>query len=176
MERLTIALDEDSNNIIQKFIEEKNISKSSVIRLALQSLVKQSKLEKLCSIEQLYVYSLFLVNNDHIILDVDHWDVFFKEIGDGSDSFWNGVYDVGVEHQKEYHNKGLREVHDILTFIEKTNWYRLNQDSENSYTLVLNVLASGKFVEYFFKGFFRDFPQKVQVKRGGRKISIVIQR
>ena len=176
MERLTFALDEESKSILQQFSDNNNLSKTAVMRLALQSLQKQSKLEEICEIEKLYTYGEFLANKDHIILDIDHWESFFKEIDEGSESFWKEVYDIGVEHQKEYYNKGLREVKDILKFVEKTNWYILNQDSETSFTLILNLSTSAKFVEQFFKGFFQDYPRKIVIMRGGRKIRILIER
>ena len=176
MERLTISLDEKSKAIINSHSEEYNLNKTEVIRKALQSLVEQEKLKKTCDTERLHVYCEFLENKDHIILDVDHWDVFFKEIGEGSDEFWNNVFEIGVEHQLEYYNKGLREVKEILAFVEKTNWYILNEDSETSFTLILNLSISSKFVEYFFKGLFKNHPQDVKVKRGARKIRIVIEK
>lgn len=176
MERLTIALDKQSESIIQEFTEEYNLSKTEVMRKALKTLVEQKKLDKICNINTIQVYCEFLVNKDHIILDIDHWDAFFKEIGKGSEQFWKEVYDIGVEHQKEYHNKGLREVKEILEFIEKTNWYILNKDSENSFTLILNLSVSGKFVEKFFQGFFKNHPQAVKIERGTRKIRVTIEK
>ncbi len=175
MDRLTISLDEKSEAIIDLYSEEYNLSKTAVIRKALNIFAQQEKLKKTCSAETIQAYCEFLEKRDHIILDVDHWDAFFKEIGEGSDEFWNEVYKIGVEHEREYYNKGLREVRDILVFVEKTNWYILNQDSEKSYTLILNSSVSGKFVEYFFKGFFKNHPQNIKIERGARKIRVTIE-
>ena len=176
MERLTFALDEESKSILERVSEKKNITKTAVMRLALQSLEEQSKLEKVCNLEKLGIYGELLANKDHIILDIDHWDSFFKEVGEGSETFLKELYQIGVEHQKEYHNKGIRDVKDILTFTEKKNWYILNQNSESSFTLVLNLSASAIFVEQFFKGFFSEYPRKITIKRGGRKIRILIDK
>lgn len=176
VDRLTISLDKKSEAVIELFSEQCNLSKTAVIRKALDSLVQQEKLKKTCNTERLHAYCEFLENKDHIILDVDHWDVFFEEIGKGSDQFWNNVFEIGVEHQSEYHNKGLRKVKEILEFVEKTNWYILNEDSDTSFTLILNLSISGKFVEYFFKGFFKNHPQNVKIERGSRKIRVTIEK
>ncbi|MBS3778004.1 MAG: hypothetical protein KGY50_01775, partial [Candidatus Thermoplasmatota archaeon] len=143
MKRLTISLDKKAEKIIESFGETYGLSKTAVIRKALQSLTQQEKLEKNFDVNKISVYYEFLEKKDHIILDVDHWDVFFDEIGEGSENFWNKVFEIGVEHQKEYHDKGLREVKEVLTFIEKTNWYNLNVDSEKRFTLILNLSNSG---------------------------------
>ena len=176
MDRLTISLDKKSESIINLYSEEHSISKTAVVRKALESLIQQEKLIETCSTETIQAYCEFLKKKDHIILDVDHWDAFFKEIGEGSEEFWNEVFKIGVEHCTEYHNKGLREVKDILSFVEKTNWYILNEDSEKSFTLILNLSESGKFVEYFFKGFFKNHPQNVKIERGARKIRVTIEK
>ena len=175
VDRLTISLDDNSEKIIEFISEKYKLSKTGVIRKALECLDQQEKHMKTCNTETIKAYCEFLEKKDHIILDVDHWDAFFREIGEGSEQFWNEVYEIGVEHQKEYHNKGIRIVKDVLLFVEKTNWYILNQDSEKSYTLILNVSISAKFVEYFFKGFFSNHPQKVNIEKGSRKIRITIE-
>lgn len=175
MDRLTISLDDDSEAIIDTISKKYNLNKTGVIRKALQILDQQEKLKKTSSTDTIQAYCEFLENKDHIILDVDHWDTFFREIDEGSEEFWNEVYEIGVEHQKEYHNKGMRTVKDILSFVEKTNWYILNEDSEKSFTLILNLSNSGKFVEYFFKGFFKNHPQQVKIEKGARKIRVTIE-
>jgi predicted transcriptional regulator len=175
VDRLTISLDDDSEAIIDTISKKYNLNKTGVIRKALQILDQQEKLKKTSSTDTIQAYCEFLENKDHIILDVDHWDTFFREIDEGSEEFWNEVYEIGVEHQKEYHNKGMRTVRDILSFVEKTNWYILNEDSEKSFTLILNLSNSGKFVEYFFKGFFKNHPQQVKIEKGARKIRVTIE-
>jgi len=175
VDRLTISLDDDSEAIIDTISKKYNLNKTGVIRKALQILDQQEKLKKTSSTDTIQAYCEFLENKDHIILDVDHWDTFFREIDEGSEEFWNEVYEIGVEHQKEYHNKGMRTVKDILSFVEKTNWYILNEDSEKSFTLILNLSNSGKFVEYFFKGFFKNHPQQVKIEKGARKIRVTIE-
>jgi len=175
VDRLTISLDDDSEAIIDTISKKYNLNKTGVIRKALQILDQQEKLKKTSSTDTIQAYCEFLENKDHIILDVDHWDTFFREIDKGSEEFWNEVYEIGVEHQKEYHNKGMRTVKDILSFVEKTNWYILNEDSEKSFTLILNLSNSGKFVEYFFKGFFKNHPQQVKIEKGARKIRVTIE-
>jgi hypothetical protein len=175
VDRLTVSLDNDSEVIVDSISKKYGLNKTGVVRKALKLLDQQEKLNKTCSTDTIQAYCEFLENKDHIILDVDHWDAFFNEIDEGSEKFWDAVYEIGVEHQKEYHNKGIRTVREILSFVEKTNWYILNEDSDKSFTLILNLSISGKFVEHFFKGFFLHHPQEVTIKRGARKIRVTIK-
>jgi hypothetical protein len=175
VERLTVSLDDESFYSLNEYAHKNKCTRSAVVKKALQLLTERFEIELTCNKEQLKAYCDFLLNKDHIILDIDHWKCFFKEIGEGSDTFWKEVYDIGVEHQEEYFTRGLRNVHDILRFVEKTNWYILNQDSENDFTLILNINDSSRFVETFFKGFFSKYPQKVAIAKGTSKIRIKIE-
>ena len=112
---------------------------------------------------------------EHVIVDIAHWKSIFKEIGSGSTQFWKEVYDIGTEHWKEYYDKGIRNVQDTLRYVEKTNWYKLNEDSENSYTLILTVSGASKFVATFFQGFFSRYPRKVEIREDYKKIRIRVE-
>jgi len=57
-------------------------------------------------------------------------------------------------------DKGIREFEQILEYLEKTNWYKLNTDSQQSFTLVSAVLESTKFIKTFLEGLFSKYPQK----------------
>ena len=60
----------------------------------------------------------------------------------------------------------------MLEHVEKTNWYKLNVDSEDSYTLILTVSEASKFVYTFLSGFLKGYPRKVEISEEGKKIRI----
>lgn len=172
MERLSVSLDEKSLSIIEEYLSKYNVSKAGIIRKALQCLKNMEELREKIPLENIMTYIDYLANMEHIIVDVAHWKSIFSEIGKGSEKFWDEVYKIGEAHAKEYYDKGLRDVEQILRYIEKTNWYKLNIDSENSYTLILTVSESSKFIKTFFEGFFSKFPRKIEISEGYKKIRI----
>lgn len=172
MERLSVSLDEKSLSIIEEYLSKYNVSKAGIIRKALQCLKNMEELREKIPLENIMTYIDYLANMEHIIVDVAHWKSIFSEIGKGSEKFWDEVYKIGEAHTKEYYDKGLRDVEQILRYIEKTNWYKLNIDSENSYTLILTVSESSKFIKTFFEGFFSKFPRKIEISEGYKKIRI----
>jgi len=172
VERLSVSLDEKSLSIIEEYLSKYNVSKAGIIRKALQCLKNMEELREKIPLENIMTYIDYLANMEHIIVDVAHWKSIFSEIGKGSEKFWDEVYKIGEAHTKEYYDKGLRDVEQILRYIEKTNWYKLNIDSENSYTLILTVSESSKFIKTFFEGFFSKFPQKIEISEGYKKIRI----
>lgn len=151
--RLTVSLDEESLKLIEELQFKYKTSKGDVVRRAVHFYNEFDRLG--IPLQTLRVYVDFLAKGEHVICDVDHWKTLFEEIGEGSKKFWDEVYKIGEMHRDEYADKGLKSVREILEYVEKTNWYRLSVDSENSFTLVLNVPQARRFMRTFFEGLFR---------------------
>ena len=171
-ERLSISLNNESTKIIQKYLPKYQGSKADLIRRALIYLDKCEEIQETVDFKTIEAYIDYLGKLEHVIVDISHWKVIFNEIGSGSSKFWDEIYRIGEEHRKEYYDKGIRNIRMVLEHVEKTNWYKLNLDSEDCYTLILTVTEAGKFVKNFLAGFFKDYPRKVEISDEGKKIRI----
>jgi hypothetical protein len=174
MERLSVSLDDESLGIIKKYLAKYKGSKANLIRRALEHLKDYEEIQERVSFEDVKTYIDYLAKLEHVIVDIAHWKAIFAEIGEGSDEFWDEVYEIGVEHWKEYSDKGIKNIQKILEHVEKTNWYKLNVDSENSFTLILTVSEASGFVTTFFKGFFSRYSRDVEITEEFKKIRIRI--
>jgi hypothetical protein len=172
MERLSISLDDESQDIIKKYLPKYKGSKANIVRRALEHLKEYEEIQKKVSFEDIEIYVDYLASMEHVIVDIAHWKAIFSEIGEGSNKFWEEVYQIGVEHWKEYSDKGIRNIQKILDYVEKTNWYKLNVDSENTFTLILTVSESSRFVTTFFKGFFSRHSRDIEITEEFKKIRI----
>jgi len=172
MDRLSVSLNDKSIAIIQKYLTKYDTSQADVIRRALTLMnVIEGPAEKI-SVDNILTYIDYLGNKEHLILDIAHWKSIFIEIGDGSKKFWDDIYKTGDFHRKEYFDKGIRDIQQILQYIEKANWFTLKEDSKNSYTLILAISESVRFIKTFFEGFFSNYPQKVEITEENMKIRI----
>ncbi len=172
MRRITTNLDEESLAILDKYHAKYKGSTASLLRRALKCLKNCEEMQEKAPDEYIQAYIGYLAKMEHVIVDITHWKSIFTEIGEGSEKFWNEIYKVGEQHLKEYQDKGLRTVRQILEYVEKTNWYKLSIDSENSFTLILAVSEAGKFVKMFFEGVFKNYPKKVEIVAGTKKILV----
>jgi hypothetical protein len=172
MNRLSVSLNEKSLDIIQKYQTKYDTTQADIIRKALYWMNIMEGPAEQVSVQNILTYVDYLANNEHLILDIAHWKSIFIEIGEGSKKFWDDVYKTGDFHRKEYFDKGIRDVKSILKYIEKTNWYRLKEDSLHSYTLILATSESVRFIKTFFEGFFSNFSQKVEITEENMKIRI----
>jgi hypothetical protein len=176
MDRLSVSLNDKSSAIIQKYLTKYNTSQADIIRRALNWMNIIEETTEKVSLENILIYVDYLANSEHLILDIAHWKSIFIEIGDGSKKFWEDVYKIGDFHRKEYFDKGIRDTREILKYIEKANWYKLKEDSKNSFTLVLATAESARFIKTFFEGFFNKYPQKVDITEEYMKIRINVHK
>jgi len=174
MNRLSVSLDDDSFAILKKYHTKYPTSQAEIIRKALRTFDAIENATERISVDYITTYIDLLADSEHLIVDIAQWKLMFLEITDGSKKFWENVYKLGALQQKKYYDKGLREVKEALTYFEKTNWYRLKEDSKNSYTLIMTVAESSRFIKTFFEGFFSKFPQKIQLSEEVMKIRVNI--
>lgn len=175
MDRLSVSLNDKSLAIIQKYLTKYDTSQADIIRRALNWMNIVEETTEKVSVENILIYVDYLANSEHLILDIAHWKSIFIEIGDGSKKFWDEIYKTGDNHRKEYFDKGIRDIRQILKYIEKTNWYNLKEDSKNSFTLVLATSESSRFIKTFFEGFFSKYPQKVEITEEYMKLRINVR-
>lgn len=174
MDRLSVSLDEKSEKLLKKYEEKYHTSKAEVIRRALDSLDNVENVTEKVDFGTIKTYVDFLAKKEHIILDIAHWESIWNKFDAGSNGFWEEMHKIGEAHMEEYSDKGIKEIRTILEYIEKTNWYELNVDSPNSYTLMLRTTQSAMFVKTFFEGFFENYPRRVAIKIEQNKIRIKV--
>ena len=172
MERLTISLDSESTAIVNQHLKLYHGSKADIIRRALHCLQEIEQLEQRTHMKTIRIYLDYLANMEHIIVDIALWKAIFNELKNASDEFYDEVFHIGQEHQKDFFDSGRKDIKTILEFIEKTNVFKLNIDSENSYTLILTVSEASKFLKTFFQGFFKNYPRDVEITEEYKKIRI----
>ena len=122
MERLSISLDEESQDIIKTFLPKYKGSKASLVRKALEHLKYHEEIQKKVSFENINIYIDYLASMEHVIVDIAHWKAIFSEIGEGSNKFWEEVYQIGVDHWKEYYDKGDYRIINIAERLKEVYW------------------------------------------------------
>lgn len=175
MKRICAKFDDEALAILEKYQTKYKGSTANLLRRALQCLKICEEMQEKAPREYIKAYIDYLAKMEHVIVDIAHWKVIFSEIGEGSEKFWNEIHTIGEEHLKEYQDKGLKTVKQMLEYVEKTNWYRLSVDSENSFTLILTVSEASKFVKIFFEGLFENYPRRVEFIEEFKKIRIRVK-
>lgn len=170
-ERMSVSLDLESVELVEKLQTEYQTSKSEIVRKALNYLnvvTEEGRLspEKLKSIIKLSA------RPDTVIIDLSLIEAIVEELGEGSEKFKEDLRNIGYEIYREYCDMGIRSPSECLKTIEKTNLFDVAADSENSFTLVSVNQKIDKILKEFLEGLLQDYSQEIEVKAEHGKIRI----
>ncbi len=172
--RITIALDEETEKLLEKIKKESKLSQSEIFRNALRFFSEYRKLQEI-SPKKLHTYIEMLGDGEHIILDVAHWILFLNliEKSEYAEEFWKRHEEIALSHADEFSGRFSSPV-EILERLEACNFYKLRKVSENEYVLILDEVTK-KFVKIFLEKVFSGLGFDVKIKEDLSKLRIKFQ-
>jgi DNA-binding MarR family transcriptional regulator len=178
--RITIALDDKTYELLKELKEESASSQSELIRNAIKFYHKFKKVlgsSKNGVATRVNTYLELLSHGEHIILDVDHYLSFLKFIENSPDKEQFSVINksIGKAHAEEF-SQGLEisTVQKVVERLEACNFFKIVQDSSNRYTLLLGSDIQKNFIKTFLEEVLNGMGFKVQIKEGFSKLKIIL--
>ncbi len=167
--RVTIALDEESNEIFNELRSRSKLSQSEIIRRALKFYHSYLEFEKY-DMNKLRIYVEMLSEGEHVILDMDHFVSFihFIDTHPERDKFLETHREIARSHAEQFSGKDLDY---ILERLEACNFFRVNK-SGKEYTLVLTNHAIKEFVKIFIEEVLKNLGYKYELKENLTKLRL----
>ena len=152
--RITIAIDDETEEFIKELKDEKEVSQSEIIRRAIRFYHKNRALAEAEVGKKLSGYLDMLLSGEHIILDVDHWILFLKllESSANKETFWNECKQIARSHAEQLSEK-IHTIDDLMERLEICNFFRTTRNAPNDFTLILGSESAKEFVKVFLKEF-----------------------
>jgi hypothetical protein len=174
-ERITIAMDEDTIEIVKKMKEDLGISQSELMREALKFYSKHKTLFESIEDKKVYTHAEMLSAGEHIILDIDHWLLFlsFIESHPEKEKFWELHREVCQAHAEQFKHKLYRAEY-ILKRLETCNFFKLSKTTKNAFTLVLGSDVPKKFVKTELDEIFAGMGFNVDIKEDFAKLRVKV--
>jgi predicted transcriptional regulator len=171
--RITIALDEETEKIMEKLAKEMGVSYSALVRSALKFFSHNKESAK--DYENMKLWSGLLGKGEHIILDIDHWLIFLKYIESSGkkDAFYEEGKKVAKSHAEQL-AKVTTTPEGYLKRLEACNFFKMNKDSEGEYTLILNSDLSKRFVKELVSETLKEMGYDVEMKEDIGKLRVRI--
>ncbi len=168
--RITIALDEDSYEILNR-LKSEFLSQSEMIRRALRFYYEFKNLEKYEK-DKIQTYVEMLAEGEHVILDIDHWITFlrFVESHPNKEEFWKIHEEIARAHAEEFRGKKVRE---ILKRLEACNFFRMSE-KEGEFTLVLNNEITKSFIKSFLETVLENLGVDFEIREDLMKLRLKI--
>lgn len=167
--RLSVALDRETEEILRRLSRESGMTYSALIRFTLRFFSTYGKL--LRDPERVRIWLDLLQGGEHVILDVDHWLLFFKylEKSEEKEKFYRECREVSLSHAEQLSSLSPAE---YLRRIEACNFFKLNQVSEREFTLVLNVGSSKRFVKELLLDTLQGMGYRAEIKEDMAKLRL----
>ncbi len=167
--RITIAMDKNSYEVLEKLKEDTVSSQSEIVRNALIFYYHYKELEKY-GIDRVRTYVEMLAEGEHVILDIDHWISFlrFMETHPDREKFWEVHREIARSHAEEFSGMSVEE---ILERLEACNLFRISA-KKGEWILVLNDEVTKKFVRTFLEEVFSGLGVKIEIKEDLMKIRL----
>ena len=179
-DRITIALDEQTKEILNELNHHSESSRSEVIRKAIKFYHKFKKVfDKKSSIASAKVntYLELLSHGEHIILDIDHYLSFLKfiENSPNKEEFIEMNKSIGKAHAEEFsQDLDILTVEKVVERLETCNFFKIIKDSSSRYTLLLGSDMQKNFIKTFLEEVLSGMGFSVQIKEGFSKLKIIL--
>ena len=173
-ERVTIALDEETAELFKKAKAELRTSQSELMREALKFYCKYRTLFEPVDEVKVRTYVEMLSTGEHIIMDIDHWLLFlnFIESHPDNEKFWKSHKAICEAHAEQFKYKHNHDAEYVLKRLEACNLFKLSEESENAFTLVLGPDITREFVKTELEEIFGGMGFKVDIKEDLAKLRV----
>ena len=177
IERVTIALDEETAEVLKNLKDNSNRSQSEIFRKALKFYEKYNYLfsEDSKLNEKIDAYLDLLSDGEHIIIDVDHYLSILKFIDSApnKDEFWAEHRQIGKQHAEQFKDD-IKTFEDVVTRLETCNLFKIIQESSSRFTLLLGSDISKNFIKTLLEEIFNGMGIKADIKEGFAKLRIFL--
>jgi hypothetical protein len=172
--RISVAVDEETRNILEKLAKKENKTISEVIR---QAIIMYSKIEDKDLLEVVIEKYLDVVSkSDNIIIDIELWLTILDELNrHSSEEFWEMVEKIGYEHGLELKSRCIKSLEEVLNLFEFRHLFEVKKnDKRDGYVLILATRNEVKLLKSYLKGLFRSLSiENVEIVEGLRKLIIL---
>lgn len=173
--RLTVNLDEESDERLERLVQERNISKSQVVREAIRYYETVCHEWHDADEDAFGWYGRLLSSGEHRIFDVDHVDALLSAIGEPSQDLIDEWERIGHKHGVEWASQ-FTDFEQKLRVLEYCNWYSVTTIGGGEYALttrspteaaLMSAFMRGECAELGFDAEFRPVDQKILARHEG---------
>ncbi len=173
---MTIALDDETLDLVKTLREEINVSQSELLRKAIKFYKSYRSYFENGKVEKIKFYMEMLNGGDHIILDVDHYLSILKFIENSpeKEQFWKNHKEIGRSHADQFHDT-YKNFEDVFKRLEACNFFKIIKESSNYYTVLLGSELPKTFIKLLLEEILTGMGFKIEIKEDFAKLRIIIK-
>jgi len=173
MKRISVALDDKTDELLNSLVSKKNMTVSDIVRMAIGAYYELEGDESELDMEKLKKYAKLLYGGESVIVDIELWACILDELNEkDSEKIWERIRSIGKMYGMQFKNMGFKNAFQTLRFLEATNWFRLKTNGNQSYTLILRTRNQSKLLQVLLENMFDVMRISVEITNGLRKMTI----
>ncbi|WXG42133.1 MAG: ribbon-helix-helix protein, CopG family [Candidatus Freyarchaeum deiterrae] len=173
-QRITFAVDEETENLISELSQKQEVSVSEIIRKAIRF---YSSLEKFLgggqSWKSLEYYLKLLAEGEHVIIDIDRL-IILLELIYGSyleEDYRELCKNIAKSHAEQF--QGLNPV-EVLERLEACNLFKLTKNTKGEYLLLTHHEVMKNFIKDLISELFTSMKINYELKEDITKLRLKI--
>lgn len=173
--RVTISFDEPAYRDFESLKKEMQVSQSELIRRAIRFYHEYRQLPGNVGQAKAREYMDMLADGEHVILDVDHWQLFLETIerNDGPEKFWETHHAIARSHAEQLGRK-IKTPLALLSRLEACNLFKLSQTGDTEYTLITGPGSQRRFIRDFLEEMFASMCFNATIKEDYSKLRVIL--
>lgn len=176
--RVTVSLDEHTYEQSEQLKNNLELSQSELIRRALRFYYENQQTITSGNQSRTQEYNELLSEGEHIILDVDHWQLFLNivESSAGQAEFWNTHRDIARSHAEQLCKK-VTTPEALLRRLETCNFFKISASGNipHEYTLLTGPGPQRRFIREFLEETFSGMGFEASIKEDYSKLRIILK-
>lgn len=169
--RQTVNLDSERHETLEELSQHRNVSKSQVIRDAIDHYDTVARDWRHVEDEALEWYVRLLESNEHRIFDVDHIESLMDAVGLPADALHQEWRRMGHKHGIEWADQ-FDSVEEKLRVLEYCNWYTITAVGDKKYALTTESETEATLFSAFLEGECEELGLDVDVRQVDQKILV----
>lgn len=173
-QRITFAVDEETENMINELSKREKVSVSEIIRKAIKF---YTGLERFLKVGQswktLEYYLNLLIDGEHVIIDIDRLIILLELIYDSyiEEDYRELSKKIAKSHAEQF--QGLSPI-EVLERLEACNLFKLRKTPQGEYLLLTHHEAMKNFIKDIISELFTSMKVKYDLKEDITKLRLKI--
>jgi Arc/MetJ-type ribon-helix-helix transcriptional regulator len=173
MTRISVALDEKIERMLDTLVKEEDKTVSEIIRAAITTYFELKTSRNKLDIGKLKRYGELLYGEEHVLVDIELWITILDEMSKReSEEFIECIKRIGYNQGIQNKNMGLNDIYDSLKYLEVKNWFKVKTNGKTC-TIVLSTRSEQNILRIFLENMFKAQGIPVEIIGGLRKLTVV---
>jgi len=170
-DRITVSLDEDATEALERLSNRTDESNSELVRQAISFYAANQQVASADVSLDLEEYHEMLASGEHALLDIDFLHTLLEyspDEGEQAEAFTRDLDRVARYHATEYAER-FESLEEVLDWLSVCGFLTVRETTENTYHVVFPTENLKRFMLRFLRTSTAELPFEIEIEQGVSK-------